>query len=93
MNQLGDHLAETVKAYYPDHYARSKEIWDIVTLAWLLNPDWMSSELVHSPILTDQMTWSVDRSRHLMRNITFVRRDPIFGDLFRKLQRYADRFG
>lgn len=91
--KIGDHLAETVKAYYPDHYARSKEIWDIVTLAWLLNPDWMSSELVHSPILTDQMTWSVDRSRHLMRNITFVRRDPIFGDLFRKLQRYADRFG
>lgn len=90
--KIGDYLADTVKAYYPDHYARTKEIWDIVTLAWLLNPEWMSSELVHSPILTDQMTWSVDHSRHLMRNITFVRRDPIFGDLFRKLRGYANRF-
>jgi inosine-uridine nucleoside N-ribohydrolase len=89
--RIGDHLAETVKAYYPDHSARSKVIWDIATLAWLLNPEWISSELVHSPILTDQMTWSVDHSRHLMRNITFVRRDPIFGDLFEKIRRNANR--
>ena len=91
--RIGDYLTETVTAYYPDHYARTKEIWDIVTLAWLLNSEWMSSELVHSPILTDQMTWSVDRSRHLMRNITYVRRDPIFGDLFAKIRQYAERSG
>ncbi len=91
--QIGDYLAGTYGAYYPDHYARSKEIWDIVTLAWLLNSSWTPSELVHSPILTDQMTWSVDHSRHMIRNITQVMRDPIFGDLFAKIRQHAEQSG
>jgi inosine-uridine nucleoside N-ribohydrolase len=83
--RIGDYLADTYRGYYQDHFARSKEIWDIITIAYLLDPSWMSTELVHTPILTDQLTWSVDRSRHLMRNVTFVRRDPIFADLFNKI--------
>ena len=45
----------------------------------------MPTELVPSPVLTDQVTWSVDRRRHLVRCAGFVRRDPIFRDLFGKL--------
>jgi hypothetical protein len=40
---------------------------------------------VSSPVLTDQFTWSVDRRRHPIRCASFVHRDPIFRDLFRKL--------
>jgi purine nucleosidase len=65
-------------------------IWDISAIAYLLDPSWVPTELVHSPILTDQFTWSVDRSRHLIRSATHVQRDPIFCDLFRKLK---DRAG
>jgi purine nucleosidase len=83
---IGDYLAKTFERYFHDHYARSKVIWDIATIAYLLDPSWVPTELVHSPILTDQVTWSVDRSRHLIRSATGVDRDAIFGDLFRKLE-------
>lgn len=82
---IGDYLHDTYKAYFPDHFARSKVIWDISAIAWLLNPAWVPTILTHSPILTDHKTWSLDPSRHLMRVATHLDRDAIFGDLFRKL--------
>ena len=88
---IGDFLVETFKGYSDDHFGWSKEIWDLAPVAWLLNSDWTPSVLEHSPILTDQMTWSIDRSRHLMRIATGVRRNPIFADLFRKVEAFAQR--
>ncbi|RIK35425.1 MAG: nucleoside hydrolase, partial [Chloroflexi bacterium] len=32
------------------------------------------------------VTWSVDRSRHLIRCANYIHRDPIFRDLFAKLE-------
>ena len=49
----------------------------------------MPTELVHSPILTDQYTYSIDRSRPLVRVATAVNRDAIFRDLFRKIEAQA----
>jgi hypothetical protein len=40
-------------------------------------------------VMTDQVTYSLDRSRHVMRYATYVRRDPILKDLFSKLERRA----
>jgi len=87
---IGDYLAETFKSYRTDHYAWSKEIWDVVAIAYLINSDWVPTNLVHSPILTDHMTWSVDQSRHLIRTAAYVDRDPIFRDLFTKLESWAN---
>jgi purine nucleosidase len=83
---IGDYLAEILKAYHTDHYAWSKVIWDIAPIAYLVNPEWVPTDLVHSPIVTDQLTWSFDRSRHLIRSARFVHRDAIFRDLFTKLE-------
>jgi hypothetical protein len=83
---IGDYLFDIFEAYVAQRSTLSKEIWDISTIAYLINDDWVPTELVHSPILTDQMTWSTDRSRHFVRQATFVERDPIFRDLFTKLQ-------
>lgn len=84
-NALCDTLIDLYAAYSDDHFAWSKEIWDITAIAYLINPGWVPSTLVHSPILTDQHTWSTDRSRHLMRSSYFAYRNPIFRDLFTKL--------
>ena len=84
---IGDYLFEIFSAYYNDHYARSKELWDIGPIAWLLQPDWAQSALVHSPILTSDRTWSHDPRRHLVREVYRVKRDAIFRDLFQKLER------
>ena len=58
-NPLCDFLVETVKGYHDDHFAWSKPIWDVAAIAWLLDGTWLDSELVASPIVTDQGTWSV----------------------------------
>lgn len=86
---IGDFLFETYSGYYDDHYAISKEIWDLAPVAWLLNPDWAESVLTHSPILTNDITWSIDPRRHLIREVIRVKRDAIFGDLFRKIEKFA----
>lgn len=84
---IGDYLVEIVKGYHDDHRGWSKVIWDISTIAYLLNERWTPSQLVHSPVLTDQVTWSVDHSRHLIRYVHYIERDPIFRDLFTKLEK------
>jgi hypothetical protein len=38
-----------------DHFAWSKVLWDVATIAWLLDPAWVPTELVPSPVVTDQV--------------------------------------
>lgn len=85
--KVGDYLVEIFKEYNKDHYAWSKVIWDISATAYVINSSWVPTEIVHSPILTDSITWSFDNSRHLMRVATGVNRDAIFRDLFEKLEK------
>lgn len=82
---VGDYLCEIYEDYFPEHEAKSKVIWDIATIAYLINPDWVPTQLIHSPVLTDQVTWSKDTSRHFIRSATFIHRDMVFRDLFTKL--------
>lgn len=83
---IGDYLSATYSGSSADHFAYSRAIWDIGPIAWLVNPAWADSVLTHSPILTAEHTWSHDSHRHLVREISYVQRNPIFGDLFRKLE-------
>ncbi|MFC0333399.1 nucleoside hydrolase [Paenibacillus sepulcri] len=83
--RIGDFLAERFKNCSDDHFGYSRVIWDISTIAYLLNPAAVSTELVPSPLLTDRVTWSKDSTRHLIRCASFVHRDAVFKDFFRKL--------
>ena len=68
-------------------YAHSWVIWDLINIAWLIEPAWVPSELVRSPRLTDDRRWQPGGdARHLMREAYAVQRDAIFRDLFEKLQ-------
>jgi len=84
---IGDYLLKIFKEYHKDHFAWSKVLWDMTAVAWLVNAKWLPSDLVHSPIVTDNYTFSFDNSRHLIRTVNFVQRDPIFGDFFTKLEK------
>jgi inosine-uridine nucleoside N-ribohydrolase len=84
---IGDFLAERFESCHQDHFGYSRVIWDISTVAYLLNPSAVPTELIHSPVLTDGMTWSRDTRRHLIRCATFANRDAVFNDLFRKLEK------
>ncbi len=85
-NALCDFLFERFCAHHDDHFAWAKELWDVSAVAWLVNPAWVPTALVHSPILTDQLTWSTDPRRHFIRVATDCNRNAIFADMFRKLQ-------
>lgn len=87
---IGAYLYETYKRCRDDHFAYSRVIWDISAIAYLVNPDWTPSSLVHSPLLSDDCRWSVDTSRHLIRYVHGVNRDAIFKDLFLRLRQAAE---
>jgi len=103
---IGNYLANTFKAYSDDHFGWSKEIWDVVAIAYMINSDWVPSFITSSPMVAQQppanepgenpypweklhLTWSFDHSRHLIRCAYYLERDPIFRDLFGKLERFA----
>jgi len=82
---IGDDLVVLFKAYRDDHYAWAKEIWDLAAVAYLVEPEWVKSALVPSPILNDDLTWTHDATRRLVREAQWVNRNAIFHDLFDKL--------
>ncbi len=85
---IGDYLFAIFKDYHKDHFGWSKVLWDMSAVAFLINPGWTPSNLVHSPIVTDQFTLSFDDSRHFIRYIYHINRDPIFRDFFKKIDNY-----
>lgn len=60
-------------------------IWDLICIAWLLNPAWVPSELVRAPRLGDDLRWQPGAQPHLMREAWAVQRDPVFAHLFEAL--------
>ena len=86
MSAIGDYLCDITAGFTDDPFAWGKVIWDIAAIAWIIEPSWVPSNLVHSPVLTDGMTWSRDESRHLIRSATYVDRNGVFRDLFTRIR-------
>jgi len=104
---IGDFLLKRFSDYEKLDSGGSKEIWDIVVPAYLINPDWVFSYVTSSPMVAQQppekepgpnpypkekyiLTWSFDHSRHPIRYVYYVDRDPIFKDLFMKINQLAE---
>jgi purine nucleosidase len=91
-SKLSDYLFEQFVEYYkngtrerPQPYTWSKVLWDVAVTAWMINPGWVPTRLVPSPVLNDDVTYSQKPGRHPIRVATNVARDPVFYDLFEKL--------
>jgi purine nucleosidase len=101
-NAISDFLYERFCEYSQDHFAWGKEIWDISTIGYLLNEEWVPSRIVPSPLLTGDLELTLQPhfkvtgnlvfqqavNRHSMREAWFLHRNPIFRDLFKKLQAF-----
>jgi purine nucleosidase len=83
---IADYLYGIFCEYVDQHKRLSKEIWDIAAIAYLVNPDWVATRSVHSPILHPNLTWRADTGRHFIRTAVSIDRDAIFRDMFEKLQ-------
>lgn len=66
-----------------NHHAKSKVIWDIINIGWLLDPSWLTTQLVPTPVLGADLRWEHPEGRPLMREAIDVDRDAMFGDLYR----------
>lgn len=69
-----------------DFFAHSWVIWDLINIAWLIEPGWVPSTLVRTPVLDDARRWQQAPGRHLMREAYAVNRDAVFADFFRALE-------
>ncbi|MEM0947100.1 MAG: nucleoside hydrolase [Pseudomonadota bacterium] len=68
-----------------DTERRTWVIWDIINVAWLIDPDWVPTHLISSPILNDTLYWEPRPDAHIMREAYDVQRDAIFLDFYDKL--------
>lgn len=87
---VGDYLYEIFIEYGREHNRDletwKKVIWDISAVAWLVNPGWVKTTMVSSPILKSDMTWEPGGDdRHGIRVATDVDREGIFDDLFERI--------
>jgi inosine-uridine nucleoside N-ribohydrolase len=87
-NELCDYLVDytTISALKDGGLPNwTRVIWDVTTVGWLLDGDFMEDRLEPSPIPEYSHHWSVDPRRHLYRYVYRIKRDKLFGELFRKL--------
>lgn len=88
---LCDYLVETFRGYHTDHYAWAKEIWDLAPIGWMVNPDFTRTRVTPRPRLTDSIEWDLSAPAADAGPFVEARRcwrNPIFKDLFRKLEAF-----
>lgn len=83
---LVKHTVEEAEAYASGR-VWSRIIWDVTAAAWLLNEGnrFMLSRLLPAPIPEYDGHWGHAPYNHLMRQVTYIHRDALMGELFRIL--------
>ena len=94
---LGQYLYRFVADYAAEFHAGmawSKVIWDPITVLWMLHPEALKTQLVHTPALSyvpgeastsENLKWLPRPDAPWMLEIINVNRDVLFADLFRLL--------
>jgi purine nucleosidase len=74
-----------------EHPAYSWVIWDLINVAWMLDPTWVPTTLVRTPRIGADLRWQTGgasgEERPWMREAHAVQRDAIFSDFFERLGR------
>ena len=83
---IADYLYQTFADVYSDHFAKSRVLWDVVAVAWLVDPAFTATALLPSPLVSESFTFSEDPRRHLIREVIALNRDAILADLFTRLR-------
>lgn len=89
-NALCDYLIDNTYAFAKVRYGYegwSKPLWDVTTVAWLLDGDFLADRLVPSPIPREDHTYSFYADRHPIKYVYYVKKDALIADIARKLGR------
>ena len=87
--EIGKFLAMRFKEYNSIHKGWSKEIWDMAAVGYVLNEDWAPTNIIPSPILSNDMSWSSDKNRHPIKIVYEIKRDAILKDFIKKLENFV----
>ena len=68
-----------------DTARRTWVLWDVIDIAWLINPAWVPTLVKPAPILDEDLYWLKNDRRHMIREGYDVQRDEIFLDFYDKL--------
>ena len=91
---IGDHLYDLAESspFLGTARGASKVMWDLVCVAWALEPAWLSTGMVSTPRLAADLRWEdVGPARHMMLEATGVDRDAVYRDLFRVIGEHSAR--
>ena len=91
--KIGDYLywLYTHNSHYPfqgldDHFGRTWIVWDLINIAWLIEPSWVPTFLRDAPYLSADCRWYREGvPRHTMREALDINRDAVYRDFFQKL--------
>ena len=73
---------------HSDMRGYTKVIWDLINLAWLINPSYVPTKLLRAPRFGNDTYWHRDQTdRHWMREAYAIDRDAIFLDLIQKFEK------
>jgi inosine-uridine nucleoside N-ribohydrolase len=72
-----------------DLFGRTWVMWDMINVAWVIEPSWVPTQLVPTPSLDSELSWVPRPGAHEMREAFAVDRDEVFRDFYRKLATHA----
>ena len=72
-----------------DLSGRTWVMWDLINVAWVIEPSWVPTDLVPTPTLDADLAWVPRPEAPLMREAFAVDRDEIFRDFYRKLAAHS----
>ena len=68
-----------------DQLMKTWIIWDIINIAWMIEPSWVSTIVLDMPDLDDKLFWTQKKRKQPMREAVGINRDSIFRDFYIKL--------
>ena len=88
---IGEYLADIFREHNEQYAGRSKEVWDLSATGYLIDESWVPKLSLPRPMLSREMMWAStpdDAPYAPFAEAHYVRRDPIFRDLFTKLAEF-----
>ena len=90
---IGAYLADIFRDHNEQYPGRSKEIWDLSATGFLVDQSWLPRRSLIRPRLSEDMRWKPqpdDTPLAPFAEAHYVKRDPIFHDLFTKLAEFHE---
>ena len=77
-----------IDKFYNDGYhgiTKSRVIWDISVIAYMINKDWFITNDISCPLINDDTFYKLTVDNHKITMINYINVSKVFNDLFKKL--------